>query len=131
MYHARCFMHMLRRSEEASRALVLLACLLIGIRLAAAFLCSTCFHEFEQSPDRRFYLHAGDHDACHHGRAQASPLVGWACGVTQDESAFVLPDIPRLPVLISHLVPWILIPITYRGLPLITAVGRGPPVLAS
>lgn len=78
-----------------------------------------------------FYLHAGDHDACHHGRAQPSPLVGWACGVTQDESAFVLPESPRLPVLISQLVPLIFFPITYRGFPLISAVGRGPPVASS
>jgi hypothetical protein len=108
-----------------------MACVLVGIRLVASFVCSTCFHEFEEPPDRVFYLHAGDQDACHHGRAQASPLVGWACGVTQDESAFVLPDIPRLPVLISQFVPWILLLVTYRGLPLIAAVGRGPPALVS
>lgn len=108
-----------------------MTCLLVGIRVVAVFLCSTCFHELEQPSERMFYLHAGDHDACHHGRAQASPLVGWACGVTQDESAFVLPDIPRLPVLISQFVPWIRLPITYRGLSLIAAVGRGPPSFAS
>lgn len=108
-----------------------MACVLVGIRLVASFVCSTCLHEFEEPPDRAFYLHAGDQDACHHGRAQASPLVGWACGVTQDESAFVLPDIPRLPVLISQFVLWILLLVTYRGLPLIAAVGRSPPALVS
>lgn len=124
-------MHRSPQCKETSLFLVLLACVLSSIRLAALFLCSTCFHEFEQLPERMFYLHAGDHDACHHGRAQASPLVGWACGVTQDETAFVLPDIPRLPVLTSQFVPWICLPSTYHGFSLIAAVGRGPPIPVS
>lgn len=111
---------------------MLIACLLVCIRLVAGVICSTCFNEFEQPPVRTFYLHSGaDHHACHHGRAQLSPLVAWSCDVTQDDTAFVLPEIPRLPVVVSVFVPLVLLLVSYRTLPLIAAHGRGPPAVHS
>ena len=118
-------MHDNRRSGQA---VALLACLLIGIRVAAAMVCSTCFTDWEKAQSRAFYLHAGvDRDRCHHGLAQASPWIIWACSVNENESAFVLPDIPRLPVVVSVFVPLVLFLVSYRTIPLITAHGRGPP----
>ena len=125
-------MHDNRRSGQATRLVALLACLLACIRLVAGVVCSTCFNEFEQPPVRTFYLHGGgDHHSCHHGRAQLTPLVAWSCDVTQDDTAFVLPDIPRLPVVVSVFVPLVLFLVSYRSLSLITAHGRGPPVRVS
>jgi hypothetical protein len=122
-------MHDSRRVGQVSRLVALLACPLACIQLVAGVVCSTCFNEFEQPPVRTFYLHSGaDHHACHHGRAQLSPLVAWSCDVTQDDPAFVLPDIPRLPVVVSVFVPLALLLVPYRTLPLIMAHGRGPPV---
>ncbi|THJ20466.1 MAG: hypothetical protein CAF44_011780 [Nitrospira sp. CG24D] len=122
-------MHDSRRVGQVSRLVVLLACLLACIQLVAGVVCSTCFNEFEQPPVRTFYLHSGgDHHACHHGRAQLTPLVAWACTVTQDEGAFILPEIPRLPVVVSVFVPLVLLLVSYRTLLLIAAHGRGPPV---
>ncbi|MFO0720829.1 MAG: hypothetical protein U0319_08860 [Nitrospira sp.] len=91
-----------RRSGLAPQAAVAVACLLIAIRVVAGFLCHTCFIDFEKPTSRSFHLHAGgDHEPCHHGQAEASPLITWACTVTQDETAFILPEIPRLPLLVS------------------------------
>ncbi len=108
-----------------------MACLLVAIRLVAGVVCSTCFNEFEQPQIRTFHLHGGgDHEACHHGRAEASPLVNWACAVSQDDSAFLLPEIPQLPVIVSLSVPLVLLLISFCSVSLITAHGRGPPVSA-
>ncbi len=122
----------INRRNRTSHGAVLVACLLIGIRLAAGTICTTCFNEFEQPPVRSFHLHGGgDHEGCHHGRAQTSPLVGWACTANQDDPAFVLPETLRLPILISQFIPWILFLVIVRDLFLIAAVGRGPPSRAS
>jgi hypothetical protein len=48
--------------------------------------------------------------------------------VTQDETAFILPDIPRLPLVVSEFVPLVLLLLSYRTLFQIVAHGRGPPV---
>ena len=125
-------MHDSCRSGQVSRFVALLACLLVCIRLVAGVVCSACFNEFEQPPGRTFYLHGGgDHHACHHGRAQLTPLVAWACSVNEDDTAFVLPDIPRLPIAVSVFVPLVLLLVSYRTLLLIAAHGRGPPVRVS
>ena len=118
-----------RRSNLAPKTAVIVACLLIVIRVVAGFVCHTCFLDFEQPTSRSFHLHAGgDRDPCHHGQAEASPLTTWACTVTQDETAFILPDIPRLPLVVSEFVPLVLLLLSYRTLFQITAHGRGPPV---
>ncbi len=118
-----------RRSSLMPRAAVIVACLLVVIRLVAGFVCHTCFIDFEKPASRSFHLHAGgDHDPCHHGQAEASPFTTWACTVTQDETAFILPDIPRLPLVVSEFVPLVLLLLSYRTLFQITANGRGPPV---
>jgi hypothetical protein len=121
---------MLRRSEKASRFVALLACLLIGIRIAAALVCATCFTDIEKPLVRSFYLHSGwDQDRCHHGQAPASPWINWACSVNADDPAFVLPDVPRLPVIVALFVPLVLLRITYHNLSLVVAQNRGPPYL--
>ena len=118
-----------RRSNLAPQTAVIVACLLIVIRVVAGFVCHTCFVDFEKPTSRSFHLHAGgDRDPCHHGQAEASPLTTWACTVTQDETAFILPDIPRLPLVVSEFVPLVLLLLSYRTLFQITAHGRGPPV---
>ena len=118
-----------RRSNLAPKTAVIVACLLIVIRVVAGFVCHTCFLDFEQPTSRSFHLHAGgDRDPCHPGQAEASPLTTWACTVTQDETAFILPDIPRLPLVVSEFVPLVLLLLSYRTLFQITAHGRGPPV---
>ncbi|HMZ56495.1 MAG: hypothetical protein JSR64_07895 [Nitrospira sp.] len=123
-----CIMHTSRRSGWASRLLIVMACLLIGVRLVGGFICNTCYLDFEQPKSRSFHLHGGgDREPCHHGQPEASPLIQWACTVMQDESAFVLPDIPRLPVVISRFVALGLLLISYRTLFPIAAHGRGPP----
>ncbi|CBK40432.1 protein of unknown function [Nitrospira defluvii] len=125
----RGFLSQHRRSSLAPRTAVAVACLLAVIRVVAGFVCHTCFVDFEKPASRSFHLHAGgDHDPCHHGQAEASPLVTWACTVTQDETAFILPDIPRLPVVVSEFVPLVLLLLSYRTLFQIVAHGRGPPV---
>jgi len=109
-----------------------MACLLVVIRLVAGFVCHTCFIDFEKPASRSFHLHAGgDRDPCHHGQAEASPLTTWACTVTQDETAFILPEVPRLPLVVSEFVPLVLLLLSYRTLFQIAAHGRGPPVLLS
>lgn len=125
-------MHDQRRFGQASRLVVLLACLLAGIRLVAGVVCSTCFNEFDQPPVRTFHLHGGgDHHACHHGRAQLTPLVAWACSVNEDDPAFVLPEIPRMPIAVSVFVPLALLLMSYRTRSLIAAQSRGPPARVS
>lgn len=117
-----------RRTPRSTRAAVLLALSLIAIRLVAEFFCATCFVTLEKPTTRSFYLHAGgDHDPCHHGKAAAHPLIDWACAVTFDDSAFVLPEVPRLPVVVSAFVPLALLVISYSILSLIAARGRSPP----
>lgn len=120
------------RTGRAPSLLFFVACLLVAIRVAAGFVCHTCFIDFEKPTSRSFHLHAGgDRDPCHHGQAEASPLTTWACTVTQDETAFILPDIPRLPVVVSAFVSLVLLLLSYRTLFEIAAYGRGPPVVLS
>lgn len=117
------------RSSQVSRLVISVACLLIGIRFVAGFVCYTCFNDFEKPISRSFHLHAGgDLNPCHHGRVEASPLTNWACTVTQDESAFILPEIPRLPVMVSFFVPLLLLVVSYGDRLLIAAHGRSPPI---
>lgn len=121
-----------RRSSLMPRAAVVVACLLVVIRVVAGFVCHTCFVDFEQPTSRSFHLHAGgDRDPCHHGQAEASPLTTWACTVTQDETAFILPEVPRLPLVVSAFVLLVLLLMSYRTLFEIAAHGRGPPVVLS
>ncbi|NOT21731.1 MAG: hypothetical protein HOP22_03260 [Nitrospiraceae bacterium] len=123
-------MHASRRSGQAPLLLVSLACLLVSIRLLAGFICTTCFTDFEKPKTRNFHLHSGgDRDPCHHGQVTTgSPLVAWACVVTGDESAFILPEIPRLPIIVSLLVLLVLLVVSSPDRPLIAAHGRGPPL---
>ncbi|MBL8037639.1 MAG: hypothetical protein JSS38_08485 [Nitrospira sp.] len=108
------------------------ACLLIVIRLAAGFFCYTCFLDFETPQTRSFHLHAGgDQNPCHHGRVEATPLIQWACTVTQDDTAYILPEIPRLPVLVWLFVPVVFLAISYADRLPIIAHGRGPPRISS
>lgn len=105
-----------------------MACLLIAIRLVAGVVCSSCFNEFEEPSVRSFHLHGGgDHEACHHGRAEASPMVVWACSVNQDDPAFLLPEVPQLPVIASLSIPHVLLLISVHSVSLIAAQGRSPP----
>lgn len=114
---------------RSRRALVALACFLACIRLIAVGICSTCFDEFEAPKTRAFYLHDGsDHDACHHGRAPVGPWVAWACEITQDDAGFVLPDIPRLPVIVSFFVPLTFLVMSYADRVPVSAKGRSPPI---
>lgn len=111
---------------------MLVACLLVCIRLIAAIVCATCFTELETPITRSFHLHGGgDRESCHHGQAQASPWITWACSVNQDDNAFILPEVPRLPVIVSLIVPLVLLLVSYRSVSLIAAHGRGPPVSIS
>jgi hypothetical protein len=104
------------------------ACVLVAVRLVAGFVCHTCFFDLEQPASRSFHLHSGaDENPCHHGRVESNPLVKWACAVTQDESAFLLPEIPRLPVVVSLFVPLVPLLVSHADRPLVTAHGRGPP----
>lgn len=112
------------------KTMLWLACLLACIRLVAVGICSTCFLDFETPKTRAFYFHDGsDHDACHHGRAQGSPLLAWACAVTQDDSDFVLPAVPRLPVVLSFFLSFFLMVVSRRDHSLIAANGRAPPAI--
>jgi hypothetical protein len=45
----------------------------------------------------------------------------------QDETAFILPDIPRLPVVVSFFVSLFLLVVSYANRLPITAHGRSPP----
>jgi len=124
-------MHATDRSGRTPRLVALLACLLIAIRVAAGIVCSTCFSDWEPAKTRAFYLHSGwDRDRCHHGLAPVSPWIIWACSVNEDDPAFVLPEIPHLPVLVSFFVPLVLVWLSYRSLAPVAANGRGPPFSA-
>ena len=108
---------------------MLVACLLVCIRLIAGVICSTCILPLELLQSRVVHLHGGgDREPCDHSQAQAGSFVQWACEVTQDETAFILPKIPRLPLLVALFVPLALLLISSRRISLITAHGRGPPV---
>lgn len=123
--------HLFRSTPTAQprRVLLWLACLLICIRVIAVGVCSTCFDEFETPTSRAFYLHDGsDHDACHHGRAPVGPWVAWACEITQDDAGFVLPDIPRLPGIVSFFVPLTFLVMSYADRAPVSAKGRSPPL---
>lgn len=123
------FIHVRGRTGQPPTLVLLVACLLVSIRLVAGFVCFTCFTDFEKPTSRSFHLHAGgDLIPCHHGRVEANPLISWACTVTQDESAFILPEVPRLPIIVSLFVPLFLFAVSYGGRPLIAARGRDPPV---
>ncbi|SPP63724.1 hypothetical protein [Nitrospira lenta] len=125
-------MHVTRLSGRASQAVMLVACLLVCIRLIAGVICSTCILPLELVKSSVAHLHSGgDHEPCGHGRTEAVPLVQWACTVTQDETAFVLPEIPRLPVVVSVFVPLVLVLVSYQSRSLIATHGRGPPVSIS
>lgn len=104
------------------------ASLLVGIHLVAGYVCMSCTYPTEEPRARSFHLHGGgDRDPCHHGRPEPNPLTAWACAVTQDDGAFVLPEIPRLPVLVSVFTPLHEPLSPSSGVPLIAAIGRGPP----
>lgn len=125
-------MHSTRSSNRAPLLVCLIACLLVGIRAVASMICSACFLDLEQPLTRTFHLHSGgDHNSCRHGRVSATPLTDWACFVTGDEAAFVLPDIPRLPIIVSVFVPLVLLLVSYRARFPLAAHSRGPPVSIS
>jgi hypothetical protein len=126
------FMHAHQRRGQVPSLVLLFVCLLVGIRLAAGFVCFTCFADFEKPKTRNFYLHSGgDADPCHHGQPPVNPLTNWACTVTQDDPAFILPEVPRLPVIVSLFAPLFPLAVSYEGRPLIAAHGRGPPFFFS
>lgn len=109
----------------------LLACLLIGIRLLAGTVSETCFFDIEPPATGTFHIHsADDHAHCHHGRFNVTPLVAWACSACKDVDGYTLPEIPRLPILVSFFVPLVLLVVSFGSQSLIVAHGRGPPLLA-
>lgn len=111
-----------------SRWVLLLAVFLVVTRLVAGFFCATCFVDLEKPTARSFYLHAGgDQDPCHHGRVEVTLVIQWACTVTQDEPAFILPEIPRLPLVAALSVPLLLTLVSYRDVVPVLATSRGPP----
>ena len=122
-------LHRSRTTGAVPSAIWLVASILIGIRLVAGFVCHTCFFDLEQPTTRSFHLHAGgDQNPCHHGRVESHPLVNWACAVTQDESAFILPESPRLPAMAALFVPLVPLLVSHADRPLVAAHGRGPPI---
>ncbi|MBS0154611.1 MAG: hypothetical protein JSS38_08470 [Nitrospira sp.] len=128
MYNALLFMRSPRQSNQTSRLLGIMACLLVGIHLVAGYVCMSCTYPTEEPTVRSFHLHNGeDYDPCHHGRPEPNPLTAWACSVTQDDDAYVLPDIPRLPLIISVFLPYAEVPSPSKSTSLIAAVSRGPP----
>ena len=121
-------MHGARQMTRGPLLAVSVVCALIVIRLAAAIVCATCFTELETPATRNFHLHGGgDREPCHRGQVEARPLVNWACSVNQDDNAFILPEIPRLPVVVVLFVPLVVWFASYRSLLLISATGRSPP----
>lgn len=121
-------MHGARQTTRGPLLAVSIVCALIAIRLAAAIVCATCFTELETPATRNFHLHGGgDREPCHRGQVEARPLVNWACSVNQDDNAFILPEIPRLPVVVVLFVPLVVWFASYRSLLLISATGRSPP----
>jgi hypothetical protein len=128
MYHALRFIHLPQSSNRSSSLLALMACLLVGIHLVAGYVCMSCTYPTEEPTGRSFHFHSGeDRDPCHHGRPEPNPLTAWACAVTQDDDAFVLPEIPRLPVMVSAFLPFHEPLSPSSNTTLIAAVGRGPP----
>lgn len=118
-----------RPSGRARQPMVLLACLLIGIRLIAGAVSEACFFDLEIPAARTVHIHsAGDHDHCHHGRYSVPPLLAWACSACKDANEFTLPDIPYLPILVSFFVPLLFLVLSCGSRPLIAARGRGPPL---
>jgi len=118
-----------RRRGRACTSIIVLACLLIGIRLLAGAISEICFFDLEVPPVRTVHIHsAGDHDHCHHGRYSVPPLLAWACSACKDAGEFTLPDIPHLPILVSFFVPLFLLVLSFGSRPLIAARGRGPPL---
>jgi hypothetical protein len=112
-------MHATDRSGRTPRLVALLACLLIGIRFAASIVCSTCFHRLGAGERRGPSISiAGGIVIAVPPWAELRPACGfvWACSVNEDESAFVLPEIPRLPVVVSIFVPLVFLLISYRSL---------------
>ncbi|MGB4069855.1 MAG: hypothetical protein WBK08_17635, partial [Nitrospira sp.] len=68
-------LHASRCHSRGPQWLGWLAVLLVTTRLAAGFLCASCFNEIEQPTTRSFHLHAGDdRTPCHHGKTTPSPL---------------------------------------------------------
>lgn len=120
-----------RKAGQVSMPVVFLAGLLIGIRLIAGAVSETCFFDLELSNDRTVHIHGvDDHGHCPHGRFKVSPIVAWACSACQDHSAYSLPEIPSLPILVSFFIPLFLLTVSFGSRPLIVAHGRGPPLLA-
>ena len=118
-----------RRRGRARTSIIVLACLLIGIRLLAGAISEICFFDLEVPPVRTVHIHsAGDHDHCHHGRYSVPPLLAWACSACKDAGEFTLPDSPHLPILVSFFVPLFLLVLSFGSRPLIAARGRGPPL---
>lgn len=119
-----------RRDGRTTPPVFLLACLLIGIRLFAGAISETCFFDLEPPAARTVHFHgANDHAHCHHGRFNVAPLVAWACSACKDANAYTLPEVPRLPILVSFFVPLFLLIVSFGHRPLIAAHGRGPPLL--
>jgi len=123
-------MHDRRRAGQVSRLVALVACLLIGIRLVAGAISETCFFDLQVPTTPIFHIHsAGDHGHCHHGRFSVAPLVAWACSACKETDGYTLPEIPRLPILVSFFAPLFFLMVSFGTRPLIVAHGRGPPLL--
>ena len=121
-------MHQSRPSRRTSSLLALIACLLVGIHVVAEYVCMTCTYPTDEPSARSFHLHSGeDRDPCHHGKPEPNPLTAWACAVTQDDDAVVLPDIPLLPTLVALFVPLVILRVAYHNISLVAAQSRGPP----
>jgi hypothetical protein len=118
------------RSGRARVPLLLLVGLLIGIRLIAETIASTCLFDLDTPTDRTFHIHGAGHpDHCQHSRYNIPPLVAWACNASKDFDGYSLPEIPRLPILTSFFVAVFLLIVSFGSRPLIVAHGRGPPPL--
>lgn len=128
VYHAFRFIQSRRGSGRGARLLGVMACLLIGIHLVAGYVCMSCTYPTEEPRVRSFHLHSGeDRNPCHHGRPEPNPLTAWACAVTQDDDAVVLPDIPLLPILVALFVPLVILRVAYHNISLVADQSRGPP----
>lgn len=122
------FMPLSGSRGRGQRYAVVLALFLIGIRLVAGFLHVSCFNEMERPSARSFHLHAGgDRVPCHHGKAPTSPLSDWACSVNQDESAYILPEVPLLPLVAALFLLFLLFRFSFGSRSAIVPHGRGPP----
>ncbi|ULA69540.1 MAG: hypothetical protein LZF62_430212 [Nitrospira sp.] len=118
-----------RQPDQASLLCVFLVFLLVTIRLVAGTICYTCLPIFEAPKSRTAHFHGGkNHASCHQDRVNDSLWLVWACTVTQDESAYILPEIPRLPVVISLFAALFLLAVSYGGRTPVATPCRGPPV---